>query len=239
MSAAATSVRFLVLGHEYAPRSVSLEDGDETVQRLPVTAALVETEIGTILLETGLSPELRDPDEAARFYGERPPEPAVPDPLDGVELAAAAVSHLHVDHTGGLWRAPFAFVQRRELEFGMRAGPEHGYRRADYADVDWRVLDGDAELAPGVRAIFSPGHTPGHMSYLVEDRWLLAVDAIELQENLDRDVPVGSSADPADAPLRRESHDRLKAIAAQTGATIVPGHDPGTWERLATRPARR
>ena len=62
---------------------MSLEDGDDTVQRLPVTAALVETEIGTILLETGLSPELRDPDEAARFYGERPPEPAVPDPLEG------------------------------------------------------------------------------------------------------------------------------------------------------------
>jgi glyoxylase-like metal-dependent hydrolase (beta-lactamase superfamily II) len=101
------------------------------------------------------------------------------------------------------------------------------------------VLDGDAEIAPGIRAIFSPGHTPGHMAYLVHGRWLLTVDAIECQENLDRDVPIGSSADPADAPLRRKSHDRLKAIAAETGATIVPGHDAEVWARLATRPARR
>ena len=38
----------------------------------------------------------------------------------------------------------------------------------DLPDYRWRLLDGDAEIVPGVTVLRSDGHTPGHQSLLVE-----------------------------------------------------------------------
>ena len=105
-------------------------------------------------------------------------------------------------------------------------------------DLRWRRLDGDEEIAPGIDAVSTPGHSPGHMSYRVRMResgtWLFAVDAIDLQKGIDEDRTVGWSADPDDAPLRRSSHDRLVALAAAEDARLVAGHCPVTWPPLAS-----
>lgn len=239
----------LTLGWEYCPRWLSLEGGGDAIQRLPVCAMLVHSPSGWILLETGIGAALRDPAIAGLTYAYGPPELAGDgDPLVHVladcglttrDIAAVAVSHLHVDHAGGLRH--FAdgrrvFVQRRELEFAM-AGPAPGlpYIRSDYdvSGLAWNPLDGDGPIVPGVDAISTPGHTPGHMSYRVRMRdsgtWLFAVDAIDLQEGIDTATPIGSSADPADAPLRRTSHARLVRLAADEDALLVAGHCPVTW----------
>ncbi len=244
----------LTVGWEHGPESISLEGGsEERVLRLPVNVVLVGSPAGWVLLETGLDPR---PYRGARdhdVYTVGLPEfPTPGDPLldalgrHGVaidDLAAVAVSHLHLDHSGGLrhvaGRVPVT-IQARELAFATeRATRAEGYLREDYdlPDLEWRTIDGDAEIAPGVDAIFTPGHTPGHMSYRVRTRddgtWLFAVDAIDLQQGIDEDRPIGLSADPADAPLRRASHDRLVALAAAEGARLVPGHCPETWPRIA------
>jgi hypothetical protein len=76
------------------------------------------------------------------------------------------------------------------------------------------------------------------MSYRVRDgerTWLLAMDAIDLQEGIDAGVPIGWSAVPEEAPLRRASHDRLVALAAEEGATLVAGHCPVTWPPAGLR----
>ena len=65
--------------------------------------------------------------------------------------------------------------------------------------------------------------------------WLFAVDAIDLQQGIDENVEIGWSADPADAPARRASHDRLVALAAEQGARLVAGHCPVTWPPLAAQ----
>jgi len=40
------------------------------------------------------------------------------------------------------------------------------------------ILDGDAGLSPGVRAVATPGHTPGHQSVLVADELLVTGDLL-------------------------------------------------------------
>jgi N-acyl homoserine lactone hydrolase len=247
----------LLLGWELCPESVSLEHGShERILRLPIIGILARSPAGWVLLETGCDPRpYRGVTEHDVYRAGLPEFPTAGDPLlealagRGLtpdDLAAAAVSHLHLDHAGGLrhlaGRLPVA-IQARELAFAReRAGRAQAYLREDYEldGLEWRVLDGDAEIAPGVDAVFTPGHTPGHMSYRVRmgetGTWLFAVDAIDLARGVREDRAIGYSADPAEAPLRRASHDRLVELAAVEGARLVPGHCPETWPALSAPP---
>jgi N-acyl homoserine lactone hydrolase len=84
------------------------------------------------------------------------------------DIQAVVNSHLHFDHCGQnavFKHAPF-FVQRAELERARRD------QKAlsdwfDFAGARFELLDGDAEIAEGVRALATPGHTVGHQSILV------------------------------------------------------------------------
>lgn len=256
-----TRMHCLTLAWDQIPESISIEGGAEDIVIEPVPAMLVETSIGWVLLDTGT--------DARRFRGPEPDDlyaPAGPpefltdgDPLlhalalHGLEpsdLALAAVSHLHFDHSGGLRHLAAAgvpvCVQRRELQFAMKvAGRADAYLREDYAnpDIQWRILDGDAPIAPGIDAISTPGHTPGHMSYRVRmaesGTWIFAADAIDLQAGIDRDQVVGTYATEEDAPLRRVSHDRLRQLAHDEDARLVPGHCPVAWPPVATPEGHR
>ena len=244
----------LTLAWEYGPESISLEGGrDDRILRLPVNVVLVHSPAGWVLLDTGLDPRpYRGAREHDVYTAGLPEFASAGDPLlDALDrygvaredLVAVAVSHLHLDHSGGLrhiaGRVPVT-IQERELAFATtRASREQAYVREDYErpELEWRTIDGDGEIAPGIDAVFTPGHTPGHMSYRVElersGTWLLAVDAIDLQRGIDEDRPIGSAADPADDAARRASHDRLLALAAEEGARLVPGHCPETWAKLS------
>jgi glyoxylase-like metal-dependent hydrolase (beta-lactamase superfamily II) len=141
-------------------------------------------------------------------------------------------------------------AQRRELEYGLSAPPEpeqNGIVRVDFDDprIDWRLADGDAEVAPGVRAVSTPGHTPGHQSFVVEldasvgsGGYVFAFDAADLTENIDDELPIGSfiGVSPEDTlePIRR-----LKALARDRGFRLVPGHDPVVWPALTDELTQR
>lgn len=97
-------------------------------------------------------------------------------------------THLHGDHCGGNthWAQgsteqvvpsfPNAeyVVQRREFEDAMQPNERTRatYQPWNYAPLlqngQMRLLDGDMELLPGIHAIVTPGHTPGHMSVRFE-----------------------------------------------------------------------
>lgn len=248
----------LIYGYEYAPRSIEIEGGDSSViMRVPVTGILAHSPVGWHLLETGLNPSFaRDRSMFGKIYPFGDPELRGPgDPLMelldicGVrfdEIVGAATSHLHIDHGGGIphfYGGSRVSIQRDELEFGLNvAGEPEAYWRPDYDNdaISWNLLDGDAQIAPGIDAISTPGHTPGHMSYRVRLRdsgtWIFAADAIILTENIEKDTPIGFSYRLEDDPKRRQSHDRLVELAEQENARLVPGHCPVVWPTFDAPP---
>jgi glyoxylase-like metal-dependent hydrolase (beta-lactamase superfamily II) len=246
----------LTLGWEELPKSVSVH-GAPASERLrePVPGVLLECDGGWLLLDTGFNTALiRDPFLRRRYYPDpvyRPVLPGPGEPLEetmaaaGIDLAdvhAVAVSHLHSDHAGGLklfaGRVP-VHVQGTELAYGL-SGPEpetHSIYRVDFDDprIDWRRASGDVEIAPGVTAVLTAGHTPGHQSFVVDleggGGFVFAFDAADLTENIEQELPVGSAigVDPEETlePIRR-----LKQIAAERGYRLIPGHDPHAWPAL-------
>jgi N-acyl homoserine lactone hydrolase len=266
----------LTLGWEDLPRGVSIH-GDTSGQMLrePVPGVLLLCDGGWLLLDTGFNTALiTDPALRRRFHGDPVVQPVLPGPGEpieealaavGVDLAdvhAVAVSHLHNDHAGGLklfaGRVP-VHVQRRELAYGLSDGAdgttgpeENGIFRIDYDDprLDWRQADGDTEIAPGVTAVLTAGHTPGHQSFIVDldpsaggGGIVFAFDAADLTENIDQELAVGGFID-VEPEVTVAAIRKLKALAAARGYHIVPGHDPVAWpaitEELAIRwPAAR
>jgi N-acyl homoserine lactone hydrolase len=85
------------------------------------------------------------------------------------DVAFVVNTHLHFDHCGqnAVFRhAPF-YVQRAELERARRESrPLLDW--FDFAGARFELLDGDAEVLPGVRVVATPGHTVGHQSVVVE-----------------------------------------------------------------------
>ena len=201
-----------------------------------VTAFLVRHPSGPILLDTGLAaghpkadalfhPVIRPFDEVLEEVGLRP-----------ADVRAVANCHLHVDHSGNNHRFPGVpiFVQRAErdaasttLDYSL---PE---KTITFPGAHLELLDGEeADIAPGVRVVPTPGHTDGHQSFVVhtrEGRIVVAgqafSDAAEYARavyawRLDRD----GAAHPPYAPwvARLQELDPWRVVFA---------HDVAIWER--------
>lgn len=240
-------VRF-VLGYEPIPHSLSVAGGDPYTFFLePVTAVAVVYERGWVLLDSGFNVDIvRDSEARGRNYNYDSYTAVVPpgDPLvdqvalaglDWAELAGCAISHVHVDHVGGvrlLENGPPIVFQRAEWEFASTvAGLEHAVIVDDYSrnGLDIVLIDGDTEFAPGITALDTSGHTPGHQSFAIElpDRMVvLACDAADLRENITESIACGTTALPGDAAKAVTAIQRLTALDALDGVEVWPGHDP-------------
>lgn len=89
---------------------------------------------------------------------------------------------------------------------------------------------------PGLDLLFTPGHRPGHPSAPVTlpsgARKLPVGDVVDLLENFEAEAIGGAT----DAQAALASLRRLNAQAAETGAELVPLHDPDFIQRAPRAP---
>lgn len=171
--------------------------------------------------------------------------------LDPDDVRWVVMTHMHTDHAGGMHHLPRAqWLMAAEEIKAIRSWKARidGYMTPHFADwLDprpiafdagpWEGFERSATLAEAgdVRIVPTPGHTPGHVSVVVDEGdqlVVLAGDATYADHLLLDDVMdgVGSSA-RAHADSRR----RLRELARRRPAVVLPTHDPRSEERLAAR----
>jgi N-acyl homoserine lactone hydrolase len=102
----------------------------------------------------------------------------------------------------------------------------------DAPGLTYEVIEGEAEVAPGLRVIPTPGHTAGHQSLVVdapEGAIVLAGQAV--QSRLEWEGATEQSASGASAardPAYPNSVDSLRALEP---VRVHFAHDPAVWER--------
>jgi glyoxylase-like metal-dependent hydrolase (beta-lactamase superfamily II) len=147
--------------------------------------------------------------------------------LEPSEIAAVVLSHLHFDHCGqqGTLSAP-TYVQATEFE----AAKAPGYSVPDWAEIPkdrLRLVQGDEDLADGIRLLSTPGHTPGHQSVVIEagdERVLLAAQCAYGADELRTGQPASSNLhDGSWAQAGMDSLQRLRELAPFTAHF---SHDP-------------
>jgi len=168
--------------------------------------------------------------------------------VDPKAIDAVVISHLHPDHTNGIRAADgsLAFpnaeimVPARDWEFWMsednaaRAQSSEmmkGYFanvRKVYAGIESRVTryDWDKEIVPGITTVATPGHTPGHTSFVVasgSDKVLLQSDVTNIPEFFLRhpDWHVVFDVDP---DMAQKTRHKFYDMAAAEKATVVGFH---------------
>ena len=148
------------------------------------------------------------------------------------DVTKIILSHMHVDHVGGLLSFPDAevYVQKDEYAYAMHP---NSFQALAYAEqtfhspqVKWRYLEGDNVILPGMTGVLAQGHTPGLQALVVElpvsGFRILCADSAYLMENLETSLPGGNCWNPV---LAQYAVKRLKALKSMLGADCFPGHD--------------
>jgi N-acyl homoserine lactone hydrolase len=151
----------------------------------PVYAFAVTASDGLFLVDTGIGPPHPRIDaiyQPTRF----PLETALRAVgLDARDLRGIVISHLHFDHIGNAQSFPGVPVYVQAVE--RDAAREKGYTIPEFVEapgIDYYLLDGGAELAPGFEVIPTPGHSAGHQSVLVDGTDLIAAQAFETIDDI-------------------------------------------------------
>ena len=249
-------------GHGLARRLLPIFDRDWT-DWLPVYAYAIEHADGVILVDSGANEGLESLprwhpyfQRSVRFEIDREQEIGPRLAALGVgsrDVKTIVLTHLHIDHDGGLEDFPHArvFVAAGELAAtrGL-AGRVRGYlpqrwpsgfdpEPIYFADKPFGPFTHSRRLTEdgAVVALPTPGHTPHHLcvALVEEDSTLLfAGDASYSLANLVARRIDGVSADE---PVAAATLDKLNAFAAERPVVFLPAHDPGAAERLARRSA--
>ena len=226
---------------------------------LPTFAYAVEHRDGVILVDAGASAaSMRLPRWhpyfrfAVRFDLE--PEQEAGPQLRSIgigpgDVRRVVMTHLHIDHDGGLAGFPNSEILVSPREFARASGIAG--RMRGYLPQRWPrgfnpqplALDG-GRYGPFARskrlsadgaivAVSTPGHTPDHLSVIVEDgdnAVFIAGDASYSEATMLDGTIDGVSDDEGDAKATLAA---IRAFAAARPTIYLPAHDPDAARRLA------
>ena len=229
---------------------------------LPTYAWLIDHPEGMIVVDTGQCTHLLDSVKSLHPYlrwevefridkdqeiGPRLRELGI-GPRD---VARVVLTHLHIDHDGGLAHFPQSdiLVARRELHAARGwAGRLRGYLPnrwpawfnpipLDLAAESFGPFTASRRLtaAGDVIAIATPGHTADHVSVIVVDEgitYVLAGDASYTEALMLAGQLDGVSAHEATALATLQA---LRRLAAERPTVYLPTHDPESADRLSSR----
>ncbi len=214
---------------------------------LALRCLLIEHDAGLVLVDTGLGNK-----EGAKFkdiYGVvnegRDDRTQLEDALAELghrpdDVTWVINTHLHFDHAGGntyrdaaggvaltFPRARYV-VQKRELDFARHTNERTAasYLPPNFETVPFTLLEGEAEVLPGIRCLPTPGHVPYHQSVLVEsagERACFLADLVPTSAHLPLPWIMGYDLEPL---VTLESRRRLYARAEAEGWLLVFEHDP-------------
>ena len=230
----------------------------DELNRLPLglNSYIVETGEHTILPDTGAGDKL---DARRRERMKLPPTP-VPLPhiiaaagIDPERIDIVVNSHLHWDHCGwntistqGVPRPAFP----RALYYTRRGEWEHAHRRhprdsVAYIDANYdplvdaglmRLIDTDAEVAPGVRLCVAPGHTRNMMVITAVSQGRTFCFLTDLVPTAAHVTPTWVAAFDLDPIQSIDSKLYWLAEAARGGWICAFAHDPAmAFARIVRR----
>lgn len=225
--------------------------------QLGMRCLLIEHDIGPVLIDTGAGNK-----EDAKFYDiygiENRGDPGPTQLEDGIRQAGYAPedivmvinSHLHFDHAGGNTikdasgtRPAFPnaryVMQRGEFDYATHTNERTAasYFRHNFVPlveegmVDF--LDGEADIATGIRAIPTPGHTPHHQGLLIEsggEKAFFIADLTPTSSHLPLAWIMGYDVEPL---VTLETKRHILARAAADDWLVVFEHDPTVaWTKI-------
>jgi hydroxyacylglutathione hydrolase len=150
----------------------------------------------------------------------------------GLEISQIIVTHSHIDHVGAVAQLVDEYVcpvlMHNEAEAMLKTVPQQammmGMRFGKVPKVDRHI--GDEEILEvgslRLRSLYTPGHAPGHLAFLVEDEdTVFSGDALFAGSVGRVDLPGGSME-----VLMRSISERLLILPDET--RVLSGHGPET-----------
>jgi N-acyl homoserine lactone hydrolase len=229
----------------------------------PTYAWAIEHPEGVIIVDTGAAAHLKSLPRwhpyfqlAVRFdiEGEQEVGPQLRSRGIGArDVKTVILTHMHIDHDGGLAHFPHSRILASGEELARTAGiggailgylPKRWPTWFDPEPLKWQAVRHGpfAQSAPltqagDVVAVLTPGHTPSHLSILVRDgeaQIMLAGDTSYLESTMLRGAVDGVSPNEAEAAATLAA---IRELCAERPTVYLPTHDPKSAERLEARRA--